>query len=100
MINTMFEKKFKRDFPKRNLLHKFFIFLTFLFAINIFFNFIVHNSFGVLTNTISFLCWGFQWYLQSEKYQNAVEEYKEQAQKDKHDLDMKNAFNFGYYQQK
>lgn len=99
-MNTHFDKKFKSNFPKRTLLHKFFIFLTFLFIVNILLNLIVHNNFVVFTSFVSMLCWGFQWKLQAKKYQQTVVEYKEQCYKEKHDLDMKNAFNFGYYQEK
>lgn len=99
-MDTMFEKKFKINFPQRTLLHKMHIFLTCLFIFNVFFSILSHNTFTTITNSICVLCWGFNWYNSSKKHEKVIAEYKEMANKEKHELDMKNAFNFGYYQNK
>lgn len=100
IMDTMFEKKIKSNWPKRTILHKMHIFLTLLFLFNLSLSIISHNTFTIITHGICALCWGFNWHVSLKKHEKSIAEYKEKSLKEQQDLEMQNAFNFGYYQNK
>lgn len=96
-MKTIFEKKTIYHLPKRTLLHKIFIVNTIVFMCSLFVNTMASNKLTMLLNTISLICWSFLWYKAAKAHKKTIVEYKEKVDQEKHDSDMKNAFNFGYY---
>lgn len=99
-MDKIFEKKFKKNLPKRTFLHKLHIFLTFIWLVNLAGSFANGNKTAMALHALCVFCWGINWYFSSKKYKQSVLEYTEQFNKEKQEEEMKNAFNFGYYQQK
>lgn len=99
-MNTIFDKKKKSNFPKRTLAHKAQISLTFLCMFCFLINSVNHNLPMAALNIACGIFWSVNWYFSKQKYKQAVVEYKEQVFQEQQDLEMKNAFNFGYYQNK
>lgn len=95
-MDTIFDKKFKENFPKRDFQHKLNIFLTCIWGLNLVSS--LSRGVGILIacHLICVVCWGVQWYFSSKKYNEKVDEYKKEMEKERHNKEMENAFNFNY----
>lgn len=95
-MNTIFEKKFNDNFPKRDFQHKLNIYLTLIWGFNL------ANSLSrgvillIVCHAICIFCWGVQWYASAKKYNQKVDKYKKEIAKQLHKKEMANAFNFNY----
>lgn len=95
-MDKIFEKKFNENFPKRDFQHKLNIFLTCIWGLNLTSSLARGVGFLIVCHLICVFCWGAQWYVSSRKYNKKVDEYKKEMEKELHDNEMKNAFNFNY----
>jgi len=95
-MNTIFEKKFNDNFPKRDFQHKLNIFLTCIWGLNLASSLSRGVIFLIVCHVICVLCWGIQWYFCAKKYNQKVDDYKKEMAKKLHEKEMENAFNFNY----
>lgn len=95
-MDKIFEKKFKDNFPKKDFQHKLNIFLTCTWLLNLVISLYGGVGFLIVCHLICVFCCGAQWYLSSRKYNKKVNQYKKEMNKELHEKEMENAFNFNY----
>lgn len=96
-MKNIFDKKSQIATPKRNAVHKLFIFMIFMSLFNVFFNFVAGNMQFTILHSISGILWILTTLSSEKKYKKIVKEHVEKVQQQQQVEDMKNAFNFTNY---